>query len=263
MDDDQDLLKSSNGDVFTSDGLYTGEFQAVEDEYGQWNNICFNGIGIQTYRSGKKYIGTFKNSQYFGNGVLFLPNGEQYIGYFEDGEMIGKITCIFPDGKTYFGEMKNGKFHGHGTLYEEYINEHNDLTEQYRIIYHGEFQDGLLTGKGEIFFPDGECNKGEFIGGKLNGQGINKKGNEFIYVGEFKDGIYYGQGILATNSKLRIGEFKFGELLNGTIQFSTGEKFRIYNGLEFPIVGMKLSEGQQYKWDVKENGEIVEDVIFY
>lgn len=59
--------------------------------------------------------------------------------------------------------------------------------------YEGEFENGLKHGKGSLSFLDGTYYLGEFKKNKLGGYGV-QEGVNFRYVGEWKDNIMHGTG---------------------------------------------------------------------
>ena len=96
-----------------------------------------------------------------------LPNGYGNF-YFDDGT-----------GNYYEGQFKNGKFNGKGTKY----NQDN------KIIYEGDFVDGMMEGNGKLFYDNGSYYVGEFKEGKRHGDG-----NEYDKNGKWLRGITYYNG---------------------------------------------------------------------
>lgn len=83
--------------------------------------------------------------------------------------------------------MKNSNFHGYGKLYKDE-----------KVIYEGEFKDGLFEGWGVT-----EQYVGQFRGGKFDGFGVYKEfaddENKVVtlyYEGYFFDGLHSGTGVM-------------------------------------------------------------------
>ena len=79
----------------------------------------------------------------------------------------------------------DGLFHGLGTYYFK----ESDKT------YTGQFVEGRIEGDGEARWADGREYVGHFFNGKEDGEGRLRLANGNIYIGKFKDGKMHGFGI--------------------------------------------------------------------
>ena len=86
---------------------------------------------------------------------------------------------IEKDGDYYIGEFKNGLKHGKGKKYDQDQN----------IIYEGDFVDGKMEGNGKLFYDNGYYYVGGFKDGKRHGDG-----EEFDPNGRFYRCITYLNG---------------------------------------------------------------------
>ena len=76
-----------------------------------------------------------------GRGVYIYANKSQYIGWFYEGSIIGVGRLIFYNGDIYEGNIENMKYSGQG----KYIfGESHPIKGEYK----GEFIDGKITGDG-------------------------------------------------------------------------------------------------------------------
>lgn len=155
------------------------------------------------------FKGTYKHSALNGKGTIHFvkkttqskkPKEVQKIeGEWKNGRLVkGKV--FDENGKLiYQGQFKNGLYHGKGALYKhdpKFI----DLDEKYI----GEFKNGTQTGKGEkyIYFGknDFEKTEGQFKNGELNGMGKiyfdgeKTSGKNVSQEGNFKNGKLNGFG---------------------------------------------------------------------
>ena len=112
-----------------------------------------------------------------------------YEGIFKDNQLLdgkGKIIKIEASGEKtiYEGDIKNMKKEGMG------IEKNKDYT------YVGSFSDDLKHGKGEINYNETDDKyEGEFLNGKITGNGKYQWANKCIYEGEFLDGKMHGKGV--------------------------------------------------------------------
>ena len=77
--------------------------------------------------------------------------------------------------------------------------------------YVGEIADGIPSGKGALYLPNGFY-EGEFKNGKFNGKGKRLYFEKGKLVGEFKDNKAHGQGIYTyLDGAKYVGEYKLGK----------------------------------------------------
>tara|TARA_B100000401_G_C52801400_1_gene718766 strand:- start:452 stop:1729 length:1278 start_codon:yes stop_codon:yes gene_type:complete len=148
---------------------YTGEVDS--------NNLP-NGFGtcIKKYI---KYTGEWKNGFPYGKGITIY---KMFDLYFLTNTNLDKLQTF-----KHEGNIKNGLFDGIGIL-----------KRNNKLFYKGEFKDGVITGKGELY-NDKETimYNGDFINGKFDGKGILYNSNgELLYTGEWYKGEKDGYGLL-------------------------------------------------------------------
>lgn len=141
------------------------------------NNLpCGFGTCIKRYI---KYTGEWKDG---------FPNGKGLTIYKHFGLCF--LTNTNLDKLQSFkheGNIKNSLFDGIGIL-----------TRNDKLFYKGEFKDGVITGKGELYNNKGKVMyKGDFINGKFDGKGMLYDGNsELLYTGGWNKGEKDGYGVL-------------------------------------------------------------------
>lgn len=102
------------------------------------------------------YTGGFFNELFHGKGRFVYANGKIVEGNYCQGEPIEKAKIIYPNGDIYYGETKGLKKHGVGTLY--FAN---------HTKFMGNFIDGKIEGEGK-FIEDGKVvEEGYWKNGKL------------------------------------------------------------------------------------------------
>ena len=94
-----------------------------------------------------------------------------------------------------------------------------------KLIYEGEFKNGLFHGFGTITSPDSKY-IGEYIDGRRNGKGTLVIFDTYKYVGEFKNNQKEGKGTLTKqDGSTYVGEFKNDrENGQGTYTYPDGKK---------------------------------------
>ena len=150
----------------------------------------FNGYGELYFKNGKKYEGKFDDGKLNGYGRLIDLFGLIcYEGIFKDNQLMdgkGKIIKIEASGEKtiYEGDIKNMKKEGMG------------IEKNKNYTYVGSFSDDLKHGKGEINYNETDDKyEGEFLNGKITGNGKYYWANKCTYEGEFLDGKMHGQGV--------------------------------------------------------------------
>ncbi|MDD3569608.1 MAG: hypothetical protein PHY44_00705 [Lachnospiraceae bacterium] len=185
-------LAEGTGEVYNQNALvYKGEL----------SQNLYNGNGT-LYKNGVvKYKGEFKDNLYNGDGVLYYDNGNiQFNGTFEQGNY-KKGTEYYPNGiRRYNGEYTEGLYSGMATLY--------DSSKENKILYSGEFENGMKNGNGKLY-----------------------ERGQMVYDGNFANDAYEGLGKLYRSGKIRYnGNFAFGEMNGLGTLYSLGTGRVIYEG---------------------------------
>ena len=173
--------------------------------YGQClEGDCENDRGIKQTEI-IKYEGDFKNGEYHGLGKLYK------IKYNKEGEnLYSKEEKILLDGEFENGRIISGKSYNENEELEfdgrysysdgyRYYNEGKSYRDN-QLIYHGEFLNGTLHGKGIRFNNGIKYLEGKFINGNfVEGKTFDENGELIYDGGYFTDDKYFyrhGQGIL-------------------------------------------------------------------
>ena len=121
----------------------------------------------------------------------------------------------------YYGQWNyKGEFHGYGillcsdlTLFEGYF-VNNKISGKGKIFFkngdffEGEMKNNLKCGKGKYFFENGAIFTGNFIDDKINGYGILNFNENEVYKGFFKENFFEGNGEIVYSNKTKfVGNF--------------------------------------------------------
>lgn len=241
------------------DGEGEAHYKNGNAYYGEWSDGKFYGKGKFIDHCGSRYEGEFLNNKMYGKGTLYYANGDRYEGVFESGHIVsgtvyyndgykyigtfdeqerehGEGEMFYPNGSRYKGQWQHGKTHGKGTVY--YAN--GDVIEG--ILQNGSFVKGvccykdgkrysgeveeiggkiLLNGNGEMYFPNGDCYKGQWLHDNANGEGTHYYAIGVTKRGTFKDGkedgvFVYDYPFLKIKGK---SEFKDGKQISNPTYF--------------------------------------------
>lgn len=228
--------------IFYSDGCYS-----TWD--GHWKGGYPYGEGTYFYDNGDYFVGTLVNGKRSGEGSLYKKKGDEVLKttfvndlengkgtlstsrmcymqvvfvngviegnatcYSKEGEVIGEgvfhnnlftgTSAFFLDENTWYkGEIMSNMYHGKG---EYHYNKDNYVV--------GTFDNGNLSGKGQLFCKNSLAFEGTFVAGVPN-----KDGKEFypdggiMYEGSYSRGLRNGRGKLYfKDGSYYLGCFKFG-----------------------------------------------------
>ena len=148
-----------------------------------------------TSPSSSLYTGAVQHSRAHGRGLRQWANGDIFSGHWMDGVCNGFGSWLSQDRHDslgsilYSGNWKHDKEHGRGTLL-------SSMPSLGRMLFHGRFVDGWLTGMGSVYFADsGQLYYvGRMAGGAFDGEGVMRLEDGSLYVGGFVDGTFRGKG---------------------------------------------------------------------
>ena len=121
------------------------------------------------YKNGSKYIGNFKQGRRSGYGVL---HGEDttYKGNWEEDAYNGEGQLLMKNKFLYKGEFNNGMMQGKGeiTLY-------HPNSKSPKEVYSGDFKNNERCGHGKVELAEGSgCYEGEWVGDLKHGEGFER-----------------------------------------------------------------------------------------
>ncbi|CAN1828908.1 Phosphatidylinositol 4-phosphate 5-kinase 7 [Linum perenne] len=150
-------------------------------------------------------------------GRKVLPNGDVYIGDFK-GQLPqgkGKYTWL-QDGTVYDGEWEEGKMTGNGQMLWPGGSK-----------YEGEFSGGYIHGTGTFTHVDGSEYRGCWRMNIRHGIGTKKYSNSDVYEGSWKEGVHEGKGKYTwSNGNVYVGNWKGGNMNGrGIMKLISGEIF--------------------------------------
>lgn len=214
-------------------GIFT--FADAENVYykGEFGNADGPDYGVETYKSGDKYVGEFENKDWIiarnGYGVYTWEDGDIYEGNWKNENRCGFGRYIYADGIVVEGEWTEDNDLPYGTI-----------TYKNGDTYKGQLTHLIPNGKGTMTWAsigtsfDGHFEKGILSGygtyhSKLHGDisGIwkyfydHKISDYWKYTGMLKDGVLCGYGVVEDsnpkNPRTIYGEF-MNNNLNGQVR---------------------------------------------
>jgi len=122
----------------------------------------------------------------------------------------GTGTCrvLFHNGDSYIGSVREFQLHGQGKY--TFAQPSNSRT------YAGQFLDGRMDGEGAYAFSNGDVYVGQFHHGAFAGIGCYVHKDKYLYEGEWQDGRMHGRGKLTfANGDVWQGQFDNDKRLSG------------------------------------------------
>lgn len=149
-------------------------------------------------------------------GEKQLLNGDVYVGDFKGllPHGIGKYTCS--DGTIYEGEWEEGKMTGRGQIWWAS-----------GATYEGDFCGGYLHGCGTLIRQDGSIYKGAWRMNIQHGLGRKDYCNKDFYDGYWKEGVQEGTGrYVWCSGNTYFGSWKAGKMCGrGVMKWENGDLF--------------------------------------
>ena len=172
-------------------GIYYNSEKQITYE-GEWLNNRKDGIGIEIYKDGSKYLGEHKNGLKQGVGTYYWKDGSIYEGEWKNNLMDGYGIYKFKDGSICSGLWKSNQMNGFGKFNFPDVK-----------CYIGFFKKDLKNGFGIIFWYQ---EKKAFVGYWKNNKqdGLGK----FIFDNQIRYGSW-NQG----NREIKLEQDEFYELL--------------------------------------------------
>ena len=258
----KEFLNGTNILIFEGEYL-NGKRHGKGVEYYQNHEIKFKG----EYKEGKMWSGTGYNifrckefDIYKGKGIIFeydyfgtlLFKGE-YLNGMKNGKGRDYYNDAFShiikfEGEYFDGKIWNGKGYNYKNGNEEFkIEDGEGIVKEYdknnKLIFDGEYKNGLRNGKGKEFYENNELKfDGEYKNGLRNGKGKEFYENEkLLFDGEYLNGLRHGFG----KEYYKNGKLLFeGEYLNGK---------RNGDGKEMDNNGISIFKGE-YSNGIRWNG---------
>lgn len=172
----------------------------------EFSKIISNSKYKKDMGDGEIYIGMLSNEKREGYGFLLKNDKVLYKGDWKNDLKNGYGEEYFDDVFYYKGNFVNNYYEGHG----EYKN------EKTKENYIGSFKDGVFNGNGALTFETTDIGvtatvKGNFIDGRIEGQGRADYSDSRWYEGGFSNGLPHGIGTFRTKDGYRItGKYEYG-----------------------------------------------------
>jgi hypothetical protein len=158
---------------------------------GGWAMGLREGSGTCRYADGSEYTGSWKRNRREGKGTLTTRLGkgvETYTGDWADDRRNGFGTLTWADGSVYEGTFKDDLRHGKGKL------KFSDSDPSVRLRYEGEFDFDRMSGKGTLWYQNGDMFDGSFKDNAFNGQGSYQYASSIKVEGKWTMGQLEGKG---------------------------------------------------------------------
>ncbi len=201
---------------------------------------CMDGKGTYVFKSGAKYVGSFKSGEIHGVGTLYYSDGRRYSGQWSKRYQNGRGLMTYPNGKAVKGIWKGGEYYGtEGIAKVDLPSIKNDIVEVQNGCVDGDCDNGY----GRYVYADGTKYEGKFSNGKKNGFGSCWFNNGEFYMGNWKDNYHHGKGTkYLTSGDSLAGNWTLGEY----ILPSSGENGCINGDCDFGSGSFITSSGDRY-----------------
>ena len=212
-----------------------------------------HGTLIETKPALQIYRGAWKLQRRHGEGTLYT-NAGRFQGTFREDVREGQGEMVFANGDVYRGEWAEGSSRQNksapiiecdpGLGFDAVMHGQGELRFNDGSVYTGQFCDGAITGEGVWEnTKTGERMAGEFLEGRLHGQGVQVTAVGDTLEGRFNDGDLDGNGkITKAKGDLLEGWFE-GGALHGRGRLTLGSS-HLYEG--FFDNGLRHGHGSMY-----------------
>lgn len=144
-----------------------------------------HGRGERTWPDGRAYVGQWKQDMMWGRGQLVCPSGEVFKGTFKANALHGEGERCWANGDRYVGQFAEGEMEGIGRFHEQASRE----------TFEGQWLHGRLYGEGRVQRADGSTYLGEWVDGIPEGTGRETWPDGSFYEGPFKRHCAQGRGL--------------------------------------------------------------------
>ena len=232
---------------------------------GKWKKGKKNGFGIYTSSNEQySYEGEWQHDLKHGIGIV-KDHNEIYSAIFISDSLVkkeipinikdGEAIHVYPNGYRYDGNFKNGFKHGKGIL----------ISDGHTEKYTGNWVYGFKNGEGALALYKSHSSspyifyKGEWKNDEKNGKGTEEYANGSMHIGNFINGKIEGDGtFIFPNNKKCEGYWK-----DGFVSLSTSDhknKMRILEKIKSLEKDYKLTERKlKMKPSEEEKTKIIEE----
>ena len=139
--------------------------------------------------------------------IELKTNNGKYIGEADHITRYGRGAYIYEkEGLIWIGYWDNNEKGKSGKLFKD---EYNNL----KVIYDGEYKNGLRDGKGVYYFSNGDVYDGKFKNGNFEGKGTFTWEDGTKWTGKFKDNLMDGKGKYFDGKETTKVSYKKGEVV--------------------------------------------------
>jgi len=177
-----------------------------------------HGVGRMVYADGKRiHEGFWQNGSKEGHGrCLFFPQGDYHEGNYERNLRHGKGNYHWQDGRAYSGDYFNDLRHGEGTFrYPNGDIYHGGFVKGQRSgfgrfdfaagFYEGMWLESKYHGHGKLVWGEGLMYEGEFQHGLMHGRGVKTDvAGNVLQDGEWVQGRFQSDNTTASPSRVEL-----------------------------------------------------------
>ncbi|CAH1180418.1 unnamed protein product [Phaedon cochleariae] len=122
--------------------------------------------------------------------AIFNTVGDKYIGDWNEDEKSGKGILLTRNDELYEGDFERNYRHGYGKLAHKLPNKNI-----FNLTYKGDWVNGRMHGNGVRIYKDGSSYRGDFRYGKRHGRGQMWYADESFYDGDWVKDARQGAGL--------------------------------------------------------------------
>jgi hypothetical protein len=202
------------GNKGAQNGFGVYEFVNGDVYRGNFVNGKKEGIGEHYYIDGDVYKGDFVNNKYHGRGKYYFSNGDIKDALWENGVSTKQISYEFAS-KKKIGCISGNCQNGRG----KYIFKN--------AVYEGDFINGKIHGEGKMIYSNGDIYIGQFSNAQRSGYGSYIHANGKKYNGDWLNNKWEGFGdFYFLDGRHYEGSFADGEISGqGTMHFPNGDVY--------------------------------------
>lgn len=163
-------------------GIRVNEVTGARDEGEFQNNVLIQGMTDRFISQDALASGAVVNRQLHGEVNVRFTDGQQFTGVFVNGEQRGPGNMSRLNQVIAQGEFVDFKLNGRGSVFHgewrnegEFMNHQlhgqGRIFQQNRLVFSGNFEEGMAQGKGEIWLNEQVLFKGHFQHDFVEGEG--------------------------------------------------------------------------------------------
>lgn len=167
-----------------------GERERKGEAQGSFQQGQRSAKGVYLFHDGASYNGKWKEDRRHGEGSFLDANGNSYNGTWVEDQRCGEGTLVCHQKRQRLVDAETGE---ESFPKQMHLISHKSEREKDKekvviedvvdevVQYTGNFQGGMLSGKGDLTYGTGDCYSGMFSQNLRHGRGVYKFKNESKY----------------------------------------------------------------------------------